>query len=66
MTEILQPTIPNPGVIVPVNPAIEDYMRKLVDNTDHPVLLEMETLAKQKVFPLLIDWSAFFWKRRQK
>jgi len=53
MTEIKQSTSVSPGVIVPVHPAIESYMRNLVGNTDHPVLLEMETLAKQKSFPII-------------
>jgi len=53
MTEINQSTTTHNGLIVPVNPAIERYMRNLVGNTDHPVLLEMESLAKQKGFPII-------------
>jgi len=53
MVDIKPPTSENPSVIVPVNPAIEDYMRRLVGKTDHPVLLEMEALAKQLSFPII-------------
>lgn len=53
MTEINQSATVHNGLIVPVNPAIERYMRNLVGNTDHPVLLEMEALAKQKGFPII-------------
>ncbi|MCB1948019.1 O-methyltransferase [Nitrosomonas sp.] len=53
MAEILTPTSDNPGVIIPVHPAIDGYMRGLVGNTDHPVLLEMEKLAEQKRFPII-------------
>ncbi|MCP5245122.1 MAG: O-methyltransferase [Burkholderiales bacterium] len=53
MDKILTPTSENPSVIIPVHPAIEGYMRGLVDKTDHPVLIEMEELAKQKSFPII-------------
>ncbi|WP_040851560.1 O-methyltransferase [Nitrosospira lacus] len=47
------PTIVNPAVLIPVNPAIEDYMRGLAGRTDHPVLTEMEAVAKQNNFPIV-------------
>lgn len=53
MSKILTPTSENPNVIIPVHPAIEGYMRGLVDKTDHPVLVEMEELAKLKRFPII-------------
>lgn len=53
MTDIKSPTVENPNVLLPVNPAIERYMRSLVEHTDHPVLIEMEALAKQKNFPIV-------------
>ncbi len=53
MAQIRKPTTDNPSVIVPVHPAIDGYMRGLVNKTDHPVLLEMEELAKQKSFPIV-------------
>ena len=42
-----------PGVIIPVNPVVETYMRGLLDTTDHPVLLEMEALAQKNNFPIV-------------
>lgn len=42
-----------PSVLIPVNPAIEDYMRGLLSHTDHPALLEMETLAQKNNFPIV-------------
>ena len=53
MAKMQSPTIENPNVLLPVNPAIEQYMRSLVKKTDHPVLVEMEALAKQKNFPIV-------------
>ena len=47
------PTISNPKVLDPVNPAIEDYMRSLVGQTDHLVLTEMEKEAKNNNFPII-------------
>lgn len=46
-------TTSNPSVIVPVNPAIENYMRSLTGPTDHPVLAEMEEYARQNNFPIV-------------
>jgi len=42
-----------PGLLNPVNPAIENYMRGLVWQTDHPVLTEMETRAAKSNFPII-------------
>ena len=47
------PTIVNPAVLAPVNPAIEKYMRSLVSQTDHPVLAEMEAVAEKNNFPIV-------------
>ncbi|SFP76901.1 Predicted O-methyltransferase YrrM [Nitrosomonas cryotolerans] len=53
MIDIYSPTVQNPSALVPVDPAIEGYMRSLVNQTDHPVLIEMEALARQKNFPIV-------------
>ena len=53
MSELQSPSIANPGVLIPVNPAIEDYMRGLLDHTDEPVLMEMEMLAQKNNFPIV-------------
>lgn len=47
------PTILNPAVLVPVNPEIENYMLSLTGRTDHPVLTEMEVVAKKNNFPIV-------------
>jgi caffeoyl-CoA O-methyltransferase len=47
------PTMVNPAVLVPVNPAIENYMRSLLGRTDHMVLAEMEALAERENFPIV-------------
>lgn len=47
------PTILNPTVLVPVNPEIENYMLSLAGRTDHPVLTEMEAVAKKNNFPIV-------------
>ena len=43
----------NPSEIIPVDPAIEEYMRSLTSQTDHSVLLDMETLARESNFPIV-------------
>jgi predicted O-methyltransferase YrrM len=53
MTDIKSPTVVNPGMLIPVNPAIENYMYGLLQHTDHPVLIEMETLAQKNNFPII-------------
>lgn len=53
MTNMQSPTISNPTVLVPVNPEIERYMLSMVSRTDHPVLSEMEAVAKQNNFPIV-------------
>jgi predicted O-methyltransferase YrrM len=53
MTDVQSPTLPNPTVLIPVNPAIENYMRGLLNKTDHPVLTDMETLARKRNFPIV-------------
>ena len=66
MGKILTPTSENPSVIIPVHPAIEGYMRGLVDKTDHSVLTEMEELAKQKSFPIIQRLVGFFLETQAK
>ena len=53
MSDLQSPSISNPGVLIPVNPAIEGYMRGLLEQCDHPVLLEMEMLAQKNNFPIV-------------
>ncbi len=53
MTDIQPPTTENPSILIPVDPVIEAYMRGLVAPSDHPVLLEMEALARQEHFPIV-------------
>jgi len=47
------PTIQNPSILIPVHPAIEDYMRGLSCRTDDPVLIEMERIAQENNFPIV-------------
>lgn len=53
MTDKQSPTLHNPALLIPVNPAIESYMRGLLRKTDHPVLSAMETLARERKFPIV-------------
>lgn len=53
MADMQSPTILNPVVLKPVDPAIESYMLGLTGSTDHPVLAEMEELARQHNFPIV-------------
>ncbi len=53
MPTMHSPTIQNPSVLIPVHPAIEDYMRGLLRQTDHPVLIEMERVAQENNFPIV-------------
>lgn len=53
MTSIQSPAASNPGEIVPVDPVIEEYMRGLLSQTDHPVLASMEALARENNFPIV-------------
>ena len=53
MSDVRSPTTENPSILVPVDPAIEDYMRGLVAPTDHPALLQMEELARLENFPIV-------------
>jgi hypothetical protein len=66
MADIKSPTVSNPGVLIPVNPAIENYMHGLLRHTDHPVLTEMEALAHKNTSPSLAVWWASLLKRRLK
>lgn len=53
MATMQSPTIVNPTVLIPVDPAIEAYMRSLAGQSDHPVLTEMEAIAKENNFPIV-------------
>jgi caffeoyl-CoA O-methyltransferase len=53
MTKIHSPTVLNPTLLNPVDPAIETYMRGLLSKTDHPALLAMEELARERNFPIV-------------
>lgn len=53
MSEIKSPTIQNPTLLTPVDPAIEAYMRGLPTRTDHPTLIEMEERALENNFPIV-------------
>ena len=53
MTDKHPPTLPSPALLIPVNPRIENYMRSLLNKTDHPVLTAMETLARERNFPIV-------------
>ena len=53
MDKLHSPTTSNPNFVVPVHPAIENYMRLLVSQTDHPILTEMEAVAKKNNFPIV-------------
>ncbi|MCX7185085.1 MAG: O-methyltransferase [Nitrosospira sp.] len=53
MPTMHSPTIPNPSVLIPVHPAIEDYMRGLLNQTDDPVLTAMEKVAQENNFPIV-------------
>ena len=53
MANIQSPAVSDPSVIVPVNPVIEEYMRGMVSHTDHPVLANMEALARENNFPIV-------------
>jgi caffeoyl-CoA O-methyltransferase len=60
MAQFQSPTIQNPQVLNPVDPAIENYMRGLVKPTDHPVLLAMEAEARQNNFPIIDRLAGVF------
>ena len=60
MSDPQSQSISNPGVLIPVNPVIEDYMRSLLDHSDHPVLIEMEMLAQKNNFPIVGSLVGFF------
>ncbi|MGR8999524.1 MAG: O-methyltransferase [Gammaproteobacteria bacterium] len=53
MYDFQSPSVLNPGFLIPVNPAIEDYMRSMLNHTDHPALIEMEALAQNNNFPIV-------------
>ncbi|MEE9396930.1 MAG: O-methyltransferase [Methylococcales bacterium] len=53
MANIKSPSIANPTVLIPVDPAIEEYLLHLTGRTDDPVLTAMETRAKNNNFPIV-------------
>lgn len=53
MSEKHSPVRVNPSVIIPVDPAIESYMRGLTGRTGNAVLSEMEALAHAGNFPII-------------
>lgn len=53
MSDLLLPTTENPDFIDPVHSEIENYMLSLAKQTDHPVLLQMESFARQYQFPIV-------------
>lgn len=53
MPKISFPAVSSPSEIVPVDPAIEEYMRGLVSQTDNQILANMEALAKENNFPIV-------------
>ena len=53
MRPLNSPTIENPKILIPVHPAIEDYMRGISRRTDDPVLIEMERVAQENNFPIV-------------
>jgi caffeoyl-CoA O-methyltransferase len=53
MSDIRDPTAPNPTVLSPVHPEVERYLAGLAGSTDTPVLLEMEELACRQNFPIV-------------
>lgn len=52
MDDLLSPAVENPNLVDPVHPEIEAYLLGLVKQTDHPVLLQMESYAWQHEFPI--------------
>jgi len=52
--------------LIPVDPAIETYMRTLVTPTDHSVLTEMEAFAQQKNFPIVNRLAGVFLETQAK
>ena len=53
MSELKNPQITNPSLLLPVHPAIEEYLMDLAKSGDDPVLLEMEELGHRKKFPIV-------------
>jgi predicted O-methyltransferase YrrM len=49
----LDPSRTPPGTIEPVHPKIFDYLASLHQRHDEPVLLEMETEAEERGFPIV-------------
>lgn len=66
MNDIQSAVIPESGGFIPVNPAIEAYMRTLVTHSDHPVLAEMEEFAQLRNFPIINRLAGIFLETQAK
>ena len=53
MRGMQSPDMGNSEILIPVNPAIENYMWSLVNQTDHSILVEMEEFARLRNFPIV-------------
>ena len=62
MTGLQFLSIQNPSIHFQVNPAIENYVRRLPNKTDHFVLIFMETFAEASDSPSLTAWLEFLSK----
>lgn len=66
MNDIQSAVIPESGGFIPVNPAIEAYMRTLLTHSDHPVLAEMEEFAQLRNFPIVNRLTGIFLETQAK
>ena len=66
MNDIQPAVIPESDGFIPVNPAIEAYMRTLVTHSDHPVLAAMEEYAQLKNFPIVNRLAGIFLETQAK
>lgn len=66
MDNLQSPVTHESAGLVPVNPAIEAYMRTLVTQTDHPVLIEMEEFAQLRNFPIVNRLAGIFLETQAK
>jgi hypothetical protein len=63
MSDLQSPTVLNPSVLIPVNPAIESYMGSLLRHTDHSMLIEMEKFWRKRIasLSLVIIQKSGYW-----
>jgi len=66
MNDIQLAVIPESDGFIPVNPAVEAYMRTLVTHSDHPVLAEMEEFAQLRNFPIVNRLAGIFLETQAK